>query len=83
MAANTGKTQKLNDYPFPFTTEGAEVRIKESSNGNKIELSFLVDRDAFSGVLERWTWNDSLIIIRAGDRDITISFPPIKEQVSR
>ncbi len=68
-------------FPFPFVTEGADANVEIVNNS--IKLSFTVNREAMSPVLERWTWNDCIVTIRSGDRDVVVSFPKIQEQVKR
>lgn len=76
-----GQFSSSNQFPFPFNTEGADASAVVE--GNSIKFSFTVNRDAVAPVLERWTWNDAIVTIRSGDRDILISFPKISEQTRR
>ena len=70
-------------FPFPFTTEGADAQVEIVDGGRNVRLSFTVSKDSIDTVIERWTWNEASVTLRSRDRDIVIFFPPIKEQQKR
>lgn len=81
MAQQQKPARSLSDYfPQPYVTEGAEANI-EYMEGGKVRLTFVTDREAFAPVLERWTWNPARVAIIAGDRDVVIEYPAIKENI--
>ena len=70
-------------FPFPFTTEGADAQVEIVDGGRNVRLSFTVSKDSIDTVIERWTWNEASVTLRSRDRDVVIFFPPIKEQQKR
>jgi len=65
------------------TVTGVSASVDFENGGRDVKVSFVINRDDFSRILDRWTFNSMLIFFNSGDKSLEVTLPKIEERVSR